>query len=435
MIERPCQARDHEPLTCGGTILRGKTVEEDFDRRSCVGKRDVVQQVVLGRRHRDESLRAYPLAHLAGRAEEPILVSLGHAIGPSEGRARSAEVASERRGDRSGQGERAGARDNPVEQHGFPNTREAWIRFFLPEANTFPAMAGNTLEYGIAAPGYRLPAATHVGKVKLQVSDLSQSLAYYRDLLGLRVLEQDAGSAALGAVGRDDALIELHERRDAKAVPRKGLLGLYHFAILLPDLASLGRLLVHLAQHGVQPGMSDHLVSEALYLQDPDNLGIEVYADRPRSSWRHESGQLVMTTIPLDVGAVAAAGGGQPWQGMPAGTTIGHMHLHVGDIERAESFYHAALGLDKVVWSYPGALFLSAGGYHHHLGTNTWARGAPSASDDDTRLLEWELVVPTSSDVDAAAASLTSASYAVVRHDEGLVVKDPWGTQLRVRSQ
>ena len=140
-----------------------------------------------------------------------------------------------------------------------------------------------------------------------------------------------------------------------------------------------------------------------------------------------------MATIPLDAESVVAAGGSDRWAGMPDGTTIGHVHLHVGDIAQAERFYHNALSLDKMVWSYPGALFLSAGGYHHHLGTNTWARGAPSASADDARLLEWDLVVPSESDVREAAESLDRASHDVRREGSHAVVKDPWGTQLRIR--
>jgi catechol 2,3-dioxygenase len=296
------------------------------------------------------------------------------------------------------------------------------------------ASKGALLEYGVAAPNYRLPAATHIGRVKLQVSDLARSLEYYQRVLGLRVLESSGNRATLGAQKGDMPLVELHERKGARTVLRRGLLGLYHFAILLPDRASLGRFLRHLSQLGAHAGMSDHFVSEAVYLQDPDNLGIEVYADRPRSEWRQEQGQLSMATIPLDVPSVIVAAGDEEWTGAPGGTTIGHVHLHVGDIGQAEAFYHTALGLDKMVWSYPGALFLSAGGYHHHLGTNTWARGAPSASDDDARLLEWELVVPTESDVAAAAASLEGASHQVTRDAAGAVAKDPWGTQLRIRS-
>lgn len=291
------------------------------------------------------------------------------------------------------------------------------------------------LEYGIAAPNYRLPAATHIGRVKLQVSDLERSLAFYQRVLGFRVIEKSGNRAVLGAQSAEAPLIELHERKGVRAVPRRGLLGLYHFAILLPDRAALGRFLKHLAELGVNPGMSDHFVSEAVYLQDPDNLGIEVYVDRPRSAWKHEDAQLSMTTIPLDVGSVLAAAGDEPWTGAPLGAKIGHVHLHVGDIDNAAAFYHEGLGLDKMVWNYPGALFLSAGGYHHHLGTNTWAGGAPSASADDARLLEWEVVVPTQRDVDAVAASLQGSSREVERDGGDALVSDPWGTRVRITAE
>ena len=286
----------------------------------------------------------------------------------------------------------------------------------------------------IHPPEYRLPDHTHIGRVKLQISDLGRSVAYYQDVIGFRVLNRSGHVATLGPHDDDTPLLELHERRGANAVPRRGLLGLYHFAILLPDRQSLGRFLQHVADLGLAPGMSDHFVSEAIYLQDPDNLGIEVYADRPRSAWKEQDGQLVMTTIPLDVPSVLRESAGGSWTGAPAGTRIGHVHLHVGDIPQAEAFYHTMVGFDKTVWSYPGALFLSAGGYHHHLGTNTWARGAPSASDDDARLLEWELVLPDAKDIEGVAKSLEANGATPERESRSLVVRDPWGTQLRVRA-
>ncbi|HYJ79167.1 MAG TPA: VOC family protein, partial [Longimicrobiaceae bacterium] len=220
----------------------------------------------------------------------------------------------------------------------------------------------------------------------------------------------------------------------AAPVPRRGRLGLYHFAVLLPDRAALGRFAGHVAGLRIPAGMSDHFVSEAMYLTDPDGLGIEVYADRPRSAWRYEGRQLHMTTEPLDVASLARAADGEPWSGAPAGTTMGHVHLYVGDLEAAEAFYHQALGFDKTVWSYPGALFLAAGGYHHHLGTNTWAAHAPPAGEEDARLLEWEIVVPSADDAAEAARSLEAHGYAVEWTSEGGVAPDPWGTPVRVRS-
>jgi catechol 2,3-dioxygenase len=287
--------------------------------------------------------------------------------------------------------------------------------------------------YGLAPPDYRLPAATTLGTVRLQVADLGKSLAYYEGVLGLRLLDRADRIARLGAADALTPLLELHEHPGAAAVPRRGRLGLYHFAILLPDRPSLGRFVRHLSEIGERAGMSDHLVSEAIYLTDPDGLGIEVYADRPRSAWRQENGQLAMATMALDVEDLLRAAGSGPWAGMPAGTVMGHVHLFVDDLDRAAAFYHAGLGLDKTVWSYPGALFLSAGGYHHHLGTNTWAAGAAPAGPDDARLLEWELVLPTAADAAAALASLERSGAGVERAGASGVVRDPWGTALRVR--
>jgi catechol 2,3-dioxygenase len=290
----------------------------------------------------------------------------------------------------------------------------------------------STFDYGIAPPGFRLPDATRLGRVRLQVASLERSLPFYEEVLGFRTLHRDGDVAVLGAHRDDTPLVELHARDGVHPVPRRGLLGLYHVAILLPDRASLGRFVAHLGTLGARAGMSDHLVSEAVYLQDPDNLGIEVYADRPRAAWRHEGRELTMATLPLDAPAVVAAGASAPWTGLPAGTTIGHVHLHVGDIDRASRFYHDALGFDRTVWSYPGALFLSAGGYHHHLGTNTWAAHAPPAGKDDARLLDWEIVVPSASDVAAAAASLEGAGHVVTNGTNSVEVADPWGTVVRV---
>ena len=287
---------------------------------------------------------------------------------------------------------------------------------------------------GIAPPGFRLPAATHIGVVRLQVSDIERSLAYYEGVLGFRPLGASRGAAMLGSAG-GTPLLELRNRPGAQPVPRRGRLGLFHFAILLPDRASLGRLVSHLSSIGERVGMSDHLVSEAIYLTDPDGLGIEVYADRPRAEWKYEGREIAMATLPLDVQSLVEAGGGRQWAGLPNGTTIGHVHLHVGDLEEAAKFYHEALGFDKVVWGYPGALFMSAGGYHHHLGTNTWAAGAPPAAEDEARLVEWEMMLPDAQSVATAAESVERAGGTVERSPGGSVLaRDPWGTAVRLVS-
>ncbi|MEX2271170.1 MAG: VOC family protein [Vicinamibacterales bacterium] len=264
----------------------------------------------------------------------------------------------------------------------------------------------------------------------LQVVDLDRSIAYYQQTLGLRVLDRRERTASLGPHGASNAIVELHSGPNVRPAPR-GALGLYHFAILLPDRPSLGRFVRHLASIGARAGMADHLVSEAIYLTDPDGLGIEVYADRPRAGWQVDGRELAMTTEPLDAGDLAAAGGSVVWTGMPAGTVLGHVHLHVGDLTEAAAFYHAGLGFDKVVWSYPGALFMSAGGYHHHLAANTWS-WAPAPSADQAQLLAWDIVVPRSEDAAAAAQSLANAGYRVEDAAGMWTAADPWGTALRL---
>ena len=309
----------------------------------------------------------------------------------------------------------------------------------VPPDVAAPATPGS---YGEPPSGaQRLPAGTRLGSVRLQVAALDRSLAFYEGTLGLRVVRRDARHATLAAqpdaAGGDAApLVILEERAGARAVAPRGRLGLYHFAILLPDRAALGRFVRHLAERGVRAGAGDHLVSEAFYLQDPDGLGIEVYADRPRDAWRRVGRELMMATDPVDVAGLVQAAGDAPWTGMPAGTVIGHVHLHVGELAAAGAFYADAVGFDRMVWRYPGALFLGAGGYHHHLGANTWAgAGARPPADDDARLAEWTIVVPQAGDVDVVAASLAGAGFPVERAPDGAAVtRDPWGTALRVRT-
>lgn len=287
---------------------------------------------------------------------------------------------------------------------------------------------------GFPAPDYRLPEASSVGRVRLQVSDLDRSLPFYEGLLGFTVLARSARHALLGPQDGSTTLIELHAAPGVRSASPVGRLGLYHFAILLPDRAALGRILARLGERGISPGMADHAVSEALYLEDPDGLGIEIYADRPREEWQRRGSELLMVTEPLDAESVLRSGGGKAWRGMPEGTVIGHVHLHVGDLERASTFYHTAVGLDKMVWSYRGALFLAAGGYHHHLGVNVWAGPrAIAPADDEARLLEWELLVPAVADLSAVASSLEQVGFDAKLEEGGaLETRDPWGTGLRI---
>ncbi|HJS43835.1 MAG TPA: VOC family protein [Gemmatimonadales bacterium] len=308
---------------------------------------------------------------------------------------------------------------------------------FGDAAGAQPATPGS---YGEAPPGYRLPEGTRLGPVRLQIADLSRSVAYYEQTLGMRVLRRDGSRTVLGPQSAARPLVELHEHAGARSVPQRGRTGLFHFAILLPDRASLGRFMRHVGELGARVGAADHLVSESLYLQDPDNLGIEVYADRPRSTWRRIGRELMMATDPLDVAGLVRDAGTEPWTGLPSGTVMGHVHLHVGDLGDASAFFSEALGFDRMVWQYPGALFFGAGGYHHHLGANTWAgSGATPPSADEAQLLEWTIELPDSAPLDAASNSLRRAGYTAERDRDAegeavLTTRDPWGTRIRLQA-
>lgn len=258
-------------------------------------------------------------------------------------------------------------------------------------------------------------------------------------MLGLRILDQTGSRARLGTPSGDD-LVELVARPGARSSPGRGRTGLFHFALLLPDRAALGRFARHLDELGIAAGAADHGVSEALYLRDPDNLGIEVYADRPRTAWHRSGRELRMATDPLDREELVEAAGAESWQGVPQGTVMGHVHLHVGDLGRAQSFFSDGLGFDQTVWSYPGALFLAAGGYHHHLGTNLWAGPAATRPpEDEAQLLEWTLDLPTEAGLETVIERLEEGGHEVGREGSAAIGRagtahDPWGTVVRLRA-
>ena len=278
---------------------------------------------------------------------------------------------------------------------------------------------------------------THVGRVILQVADLRRSLLFYEDIVGFaRLNELSVGgrpAALLGAHGSTGSvLLELRERPGVRAVPRRGLLGLYHFALLLPDRPSLAMFVRHLRQAGTPAAAADHGFSEALYLVDPDGLQIEVYRDRPRETWDVRDGEYVAITEPLDFTDLLRTADARGWVGVPAGSIIGHVHHYVGDLDVATRFYSRGLGLDRSITTLPGALFVAAGGYHHHVGLNTWIAPAPTASADDARLVAWELVLADRPAVAAAVDRLTAEGF-VVDEDEGLPrATDPWGIAARL---
>jgi catechol 2,3-dioxygenase len=274
-----------------------------------------------------------------------------------------------------------------------------------------------------------IPPGTSIGKVRLRVDDIDALSEFYERVIGLRGVERDGDLARLGPEG-GEPLVELVSAPGASPPPSFST-GLFHLAILVPDRAELSRSLRRVIENGWRlTGASDHLVSEALYLNDPEGNGIEIYRDRARDQWDEQNGELKMATLPLDLDSVLAEAGENGTNGMPAGTTIGHVHLRVADIPAAEAFYNGALGLEVMVRSYPGALFVAAGGYHHHIGLNTWqSEGAPAPPEGALGLDRYELVLPGESDRDAAAGRVGETGDPVPA-DGGVLARDPSGNRV-----
>ncbi|HSP72628.1 MAG TPA: VOC family protein [Gaiellaceae bacterium] len=271
---------------------------------------------------------------------------------------------------------------------------------------------------------------TRMGPVHLTVSDLGRSLGFYRSALGLDVLDEDGGRAVLGA-GKTELLV-LHEQPGAP--PAGGHTGLFHFALLLPDRVSLARFLAHAARERVPlQGLSDHDVSEAIYLGDPDRHGIEVYAARPRERWEGQVMQR-MTTLPLDTQSLLGElddPQSEPFDGLPDGTTMGHVHLRVADIPATLEFYRDLLGFELMAEYGEQAAFLAAGGYHHHLGANTWeSLGAPPPPPGSAALRHATIVLPGRPDRDRLLALVEEAGREVEETEDGPLVRDPSGNGL-----
>jgi catechol 2,3-dioxygenase len=241
---------------------------------------------------------------------------------------------------------------------------------------------------------FRLPASAGIGYAHLTVPDLAHSLDFYHQMLGLALLSKDVHRAGLAATPAGPLLLRLDQHPGARPKPPRTT-GLYHVAIRLPSRPALARLLRRLLEmrYPLQ-GAADHLVSEAIYLADPDGNGLELYVDRPRESWPVLDGVVSMATDPLDVRGLLAAASDEPWEGLAPGTDIGHIHLQVSDLGRAEAFYCGLLGFEVTQRNYPGALFVSAGGYHHHIGLNTWGtRGAPPPPPGSVGLVDFSVKV------------------------------------------
>lgn len=274
---------------------------------------------------------------------------------------------------------------------------------------------------------------TTLGPVVLTVADLSRSLDFYRDRLGFELHRQQDGAAVLGAGGTD--LLELVEQPGAQKFPRTT--GLYHFAVLTPSRLALAQSLRRLIETETPvQGFADHLVSEAIYLPDPDGSGIEIYRDRPRDQWPRINGQLQMATDPIDLDGILGelAGHEEGWTGLHPDTIIGHMHLHVRDVDEAEYFYHEVLGFDRIMRYGPSAAFLSAGGYHHHIGLNTWAGvGAPPPPPDSVGLRWFTIQLPDLASRDAIVDRIRRAGVTIEERNDGLFLRDPSHNGIMLR--
>ena len=265
---------------------------------------------------------------------------------------------------------------------------------------------------------------THMGPVELSVADLDRSVEYWQRAVGLRVLARDNSFASLGV---DTELVRFVEEPGSQ--PADGHTGLYHVALLVPDRPSLARWLAHAARDRTAiEGLSDHAVSEAIYLRDPDRHGIEIYADRPREQWEGQVMQR-MTTLPLDVEDLLAElddPATEPFDGLPDGTTVGHVHLRVADVDATVEFYRDVLGMGLMAQLGPMAAFLSAGGYHHHVGGNTWeSRGAAPAGTGFATLRHATIVVPDAAERDRVAARVADSGQEPESREAGVLVRDP----------
>ncbi|MDB6110984.1 MAG: Glyoxalase family protein [Pedosphaera sp.] len=285
----------------------------------------------------------------------------------------------------------------------------------------------------------RLPDETRISQVHLRIADLERALGFYQELLGFRAIKKAAKHAVLGATEQGPGLIVLTE--DKHVCPRPShATGLYHFAIRYPARSDLAQALVRLAK-GDYPiqGASDHIVSEAIYLSDPDHNGVELYVDRPRSQWTWREGQIAMSTEALDLDDLLATIEGQSeTEGPPIATDIGHVHLHVADLTKAERFYGEFLGLAVTQRSYPGALFLSAGGYHHHVAVNTWA-GRTAPPPNSVGLVSYRLEVPVAEVLYCLRhrAPLHGYEAELETAEEGadlLKIRDPNGNWLEIEA-
>lgn len=281
----------------------------------------------------------------------------------------------------------------------------------------------------LPSPAFALTRPAHVESAHLVVQDLDRVADFYRDIIGLSVLDRSPSGVLMGVAGAP--LLMLSTSATAARAPRSAA-GLFHNAFLVPDRPALAAWLAHAAHAGVRlDGASDHLVSEAIYLSDPEGNGIEIYRDRKPSEWTyHDDGTVEMATERLDLQALYDSAPKARFSGMAEGTALGHIHLQVGDIPQADAFFRDVLGL-KVMARYPGASFFATGGYHHHVAANIWnSRGAEARRMGMTGLSDYRLKFNAESDLQAALAGLERQEIKTTRTSDGWSLRDPWGIGL-----
>ncbi|NOS83922.1 MAG: VOC family protein [Ignavibacteria bacterium] len=273
----------------------------------------------------------------------------------------------------------------------------------------------------------KIPDNTKIQSAELRVKDLKRSLNFYSHLMGFKIINQTENFAELSANGEEPYILKLVE--DKTAVYRqKSTTGLFHIAIRLPNRKELARVFLRLFNNKVKfQGFSDHIVSEALYLADPDENGVELYADRPIDEWQYDMGQIVMDTLPLNLNVITdELDDRDVWNGIHPDTDLGHIHLNVSDLNKAQKFYSLILGMNVTNSAYNGAMFFSAGGYHHHIGTNVWSsRNGSPAPDNTMGLISYIIKVPDADYIREIQTRAIDAGLILNEFDgEKLVLKD-----------
>lgn len=280
---------------------------------------------------------------------------------------------------------------------------------------------------------YQLNPETSLGIVKLKVSNIEDSIAFYERVIGLKTTRRTTVTASLSANG-NDTLLELEQINTPYTGSHRGHTGLYHFALLVPSRKALGNILKHLIHSKIAIGQADHLVSEALYISDPDHNGIEIYRDRPRSEWNYDQNdQVRMASDPIDWEGILAEAEQVPFQGLDEGTVMGHIHLHVSDLDKAYQYYCKLLGFSlESDWSANGALFVGAGRYHHHIGLNIWnGRGGKPLPEHATGIDYYTIRLANPDELATVVERLRNGGYAVQPNEAGYITKDPFGIGIQ----